>query len=95
MRSLNRALTRYTTRMLNGASRPSPPNYLAHALLALRRANRARRQLNRLAPHLFDVGVIQHAERERQRAEQEARPWQQAIAKVYGVPEADVIASWP
>ncbi len=81
--------------MVGGARRPRPPNYLVLALKAWQKVIRARRRLMRLAPRVFDVAVVKReAEAEAREAPRRAE-WQRAIAKVYGVDEADVAARWP
>lgn len=94
-RSLHRGLNRPLDRTLSGCSRPPPVNYIARVILACRKAIQARRNLMRLAPRVFDMAVV---DRERQAEEERAASeaeFQRAIAKVYQVPEAEVIAKWP
>jgi hypothetical protein len=94
-RTLNRTLCRHTTRMIAGAPRPRPPNYLSIALRAWQKVIRSRRRLMRLAPRVFDVAVVDREADEEARAATERAELQRAIAKVYGVDEATVAAQWP
>ena len=76
--NLNRRLNRYTTRMLNGARRPPPPNYLAIACRLFATYIRLReRSMKRDAEYTRECREVlaQHA------WEQE---WSAALKRVYG-----------
>ena len=91
-RSLSRRLNGRATTWLGAGRRPRPPDFIAIALRAWRRVIRARRQLMKLAPEVYDVGVVTRLARERAESDELQAELRATIARVYGVPESDLPA---
>jgi len=89
-RPLKRRLNRRDTEWVGPGLRPPPPNYIGMALRAWRHAIRARRKLMKLAPEIWDMGVVKRLARERAEDEKLQAEMRAAIARVYGVSEADL-----
>lgn len=83
LRSLNRTITRWSTRLAPGARRP---DYLGVALRNFGAAIRFRRHLARLAPRHFDNAVIDREQREQRERAARLHEIAMAIEKVYGTP---------
>ena len=79
-RSLSRRLQRYTTRMLDGARRPSPPDYL-------RLAGRALAEVLRIDQRLLPYMAEQKRMLENYLWMQQ---WEAALRRVYGPPDPAV-----
>ena len=67
-RPLNRMLNRFATRMLEGRTRPAPPNYLRQAVAILRPLVKEHERKAREFPDLFDYAHIERQRAERQTA---------------------------
>ena len=92
VRNLNRQLGHYATRMLGGAARPRPPNYLAIAIRCLNEACRIHKRMAKREPHLFDYATIDRNQREaaaRQHYEAEVKA---ALDRVYNTPPEQLLA---
>jgi hypothetical protein len=77
-RNLNRRLDRYATRMLNGARRPAPPNYLSIACRLLATYIRLRKR------DIRKEAVRQCKCRPLLEREAWEKQWSAALNKVYG-----------
>lgn len=62
------------------------PDDLAKAMACFRRAIRAHRRLARLAPHEFDVTVIEFNRREREERHARQAAFEPMLARLYGAP---------
>jgi hypothetical protein len=79
---LDRSLNRHASRMLDGRSRPAPPDYLWQALLAVNRLIKEQERRARQFPELFDYAYIQRQRAARQEADERVM---RDLNRVYGL----------
>ena len=84
-RNLDRRCDRHSTRMLGGARRPRPPNYLAIACRALNQYIRLAKRRAKNDPHIFGPRAHDYY-LDTLRMEQREREAEAALLKVYGPP---------
>ena len=85
-RRLDRRLNRTAPRRLTRGR--CPCDYFAIALNAYTRALRAWRRLMKLAPRIYDIGVVDHEERQRLDRLEQRKKWEPALRKAYGIPDS-------
>ena len=83
-RGLYRPLDRYSTRMLSGAQRPPPVNYLRLACRALSEHIRIAKRMAKQWPELFDNVANDRRARELEHQRALDAEVQAALNKVYG-----------
>lgn len=79
-RKLNRSLNRYHLRLLPGGRRI---NYLQQGISALGKAIRAHRRLMKLAPSLFDFGILDREAAQYKEQKEWMALWEPYLEKVY------------
>jgi hypothetical protein len=84
-RGLRRKLDRFSARVLPGGRRPRL-NYLPQALSAFAKVMRCDRRLMKLAPLVFDAGLIRQRMKEREEQRKYMAEWEEELARVYGRP---------
>lgn len=88
-RSLNRRLDKHATRMLGGAHRPAPPNYLRDVCSAISLLIKSHKRLAKIMPEYFDYVEIDRRHRELEQERQRDAIIRPALDRIYGTTDQE------